>query len=1152
MEEQAGKDAAAKALLAERVFGGPLVGGPLASFLSARDLVALGSCCRLLQEQQQPGGQLHAAAEGALKRLLVEPEMLLAEATDPHAASRCSCGSNLQDTGAGSLSRSGASSSSSSAAAATPGTAATAETATTAAAHAAEVPAGGTPASAAAEPCASKRLRLEEGLRYGVGGGSRAGRLLECTDTPVLLLRLPRLSMHQHAAFFSNVRCCWRQTARRASRTHPTAAAAGTAAGAATAARGVVAECLGELQRPWSNVFDCLLLSHGGSWCFVLRQQREKVDLFMFLPRSAAAAAAAAAAASEAPPAPTHNAPREGASDSACEASRPQRRSQQPQASMPSQEQQQHNLAHHQQQQQEQQERRQQHTQAVQHAELRRHDQRHGQQQQQRLQQQEPAEDEQQQREKHEEKQEQTRHEWQQQEKLDHQQHQEDEQHQEEQQGQEQQQQRGQQQQEKQQQQQQQEEQQQEGEQQSEGEGEEPHERRHQLPLQWQFIETEGGGACGHWGDTCGFSLWDQAPPQLCEETGVVAVPFWKSPEATDLLILSPAPACVARQPLWGLHSLARAALPVHHHCHPSSSSSWQCAPKELLLVGNMGKLRFFLPRSLRQLPVLLCKSSTQYGAASWQQQQQMFQESDQDYLPGLSLPNLRSGYMLLVSQCCLVAVPHLLYCTPRPPSSAHRSNSGSSGSEDGDRRSPSRSPLESSSNSSNSSTGSTSSNSPVSGSSSNANTGGAEAGLTDMARRRRFREDGSGYTSSSSSGGSSSSGSRDSDWEEALLLRGGRTSVARVWPIVPAACTPSSSSSSSSSSVEGCCCCRYCSEDHEEYFEDVCSGDSNSCPSSSRQCGAGVSCVACCRLSLEACCDLLDLDLQQHLQHQQQQQQQQHQQQQQQQHQQHQEQQQQHGGTDANSVLLLAVALGLGSVFLGVLFPSGSLPRSREQQRQQQQQQQQQLRFPGQWPVPHVDTIPVFTRGSGRWGFRLLWLRIDPQPHQSSQRDRLDIRIPSGTLLYSSGGTSRLLDLTTGADLLGSEKLAALATDGSGSRAVGVTIAAHPEIVMYNTSIRLLPHTAAHAAQGSQELQQQQQQQRQQQPEQQQQQQQQQLLPWWRSSRPSVAKFNELRSILLEQHAFSNCCMQQLQRQQESRAAEGSSGSSACAWRRG
>lgn len=112
-----------------------------------------------------------------------------------------------------------------------------------------------------------------------------------------------------------------------------------------------------------------------------------------------------------------------------------------------------------------------------------------------------------------------------------------------------------------------------------------------------------------------------------------------------------------------------------------------------------------------------------------------------------------------------------------------------------------------------------------------------------------------------------------------------------------------------------------------------------------------------------------------------------------------------------ADSALLVAVTLALGSIGVGLLYPDGSLILCRlqsqqqqrhqrqQQQREQQPQQNQELRH-----TPYIagDTVRVFSRGSLRWAFTLLWLRKAESCGQGGSSERLEIRLSSGILLYT------------------------------------------------------------------------------------------------------------------------------------------------------
>lgn len=68
----------------ERIFKAPILQGPLASFLEARDLLSFCSSCKFLEQQQKPGGFLHSAIERELRHLLGEGDALVAESLLPH------------------------------------------------------------------------------------------------------------------------------------------------------------------------------------------------------------------------------------------------------------------------------------------------------------------------------------------------------------------------------------------------------------------------------------------------------------------------------------------------------------------------------------------------------------------------------------------------------------------------------------------------------------------------------------------------------------------------------------------------------------------------------------------------------------------------------------------------------------------------------------------------------------------------------------------------------------------------------------------------------------------------------------------------------------------------------------------------------------
>lgn len=108
-----------------------------------------------------------------------------------------------------------------------------------------------------------------------------------------------------------------------------------------------------------------------------------------------------------------------------------------------------------------------------------------------------------------------------------------------------------------------------------------------------------------------------------------------------------------------------------------------------------------------------------------------------------------------------------------------------------------------------------------------------------------------------------------------------------------------------------------------------------------------------------------------------------------------------------SDSALLIAVSLQYGTLSLGILAPTGSLPFLQQRpQRKHQPQQEHQLQQQQEQGQDYFDgaagTISVFGHGSRRWSFTLLWLRKARRRDQLHVVVRMEIRLASATLLYN------------------------------------------------------------------------------------------------------------------------------------------------------
>lgn len=269
-----------------------------------------------------------------------------------------------------------------------------------------------------------------------------------------------------------------------------------------------------------------------------------------------------------------------------------------------------------------------------------------------------------------------------------------------------------------------------------------------------------------------------------------------------QLLAWSPtSPGCIARKAFPNMRSLAVAALPLHLPlgsntiksglrsccgfngscgCSRCRGYTWEGDYKELLVVGEGRRLRFVNPKTLRSVPVAVCRGSTERqaslrtevsGASEHQEQQQQQQRKRPSR--GLPIPYWGSGYILLVSRYCLVAVPRLLYGDFKfadagrellGESDDFNTSSSSGGSSSGDSDSAS-----------------------VSGGAASHSSSLSSAGGRSSEREGNSEED------------SSSGASRDSPWEQLELLRNSDESAARIWPVLP---------SVSSNNTRYCGCC--------------------------------------------------------------------------------------------------------------------------------------------------------------------------------------------------------------------------------------------------------------------------------------------------------------------------------------------------------
>lgn len=1029
--------------LAKRIFGSPILQVNLCSFLTLKDLLSLWSSCKFLQQQEKPEGLLPSAIEEAIKPLLPDSDGLLAEALVPNGYCfrwrllSCRCAVKPQERFA----------------------------------------IGDHVAGESAEPTGTVRQKVHleghtkcESLRVvsptETNGMKRLfGELsVASSELTELSLRSPQLSLKNHALFFLNLRCYWRQAARATRPTGskagfhspagcsetkavtwrpatlPTAevagqltvraagfresiiyperaglmlssemevaalkgaaigtadandAAAGASIDAATSAPPpLVYGCLGALQWPWESSVDRLLVSHGGSWCFVLRQRGNGVIIYLPLSRSADLGSAVSTgdvtysssttcpALADGPPAPARVVAPAGAAARTVGTSA---------TASPSSVTVQDGLK----------------IATLYSSSVREHQ----------------------------------------------------------------------------------------GRSSTSGRsssrslsgstcrydkagGTAALKATAVLPLAGQQLlqqESQDHFKRCPFGLDHGGLVWASLRPQLCEEAGLVVVPLWRPEETPELVAWSPTkPTGITRRQFPKLHSLTVATLPVQHCCVSSGCSSscslacnnCQAPAKELVIVGHGAKLRFLLPQTLNPLPVTLCRGDDRPPLARRrrpiEQPQQRQCHRLHGGLPVLYLPD---GYSVMVSSYCLIAVPRFAFLRSgnRPRGVTVDSSTYSSSTESGNQLSYNR-------------------GRPVAA---------------------------SGNRESSSNRDSSGAGNHNFDWEQARLLDTAPAAVAHVWPILHGLC-----SSERETSCD--CCCHSCHLQQQTEVSakgtdfwggsflrfcrsfSVAIGENGAnaaslsdnwfcfsfrdsmtlgcfrlfrswksqsgaplprrgsrrerlivplhaltpfaaiARSALREYRSYVSCVECRHVSLATCRRLFggkanqfqELQEQQHL--------------------------NPTASAPCDSALLIAVSLELGTICFGVLAHTGSLSFLQQQEKPQQQQQEQQNEQDDVGVA--ADSIPVLGHGSSRWSFTLLWLNKARHRHLGIPTERMEIRLSSGTLLYDSEENSRLLDLQTGAELLGQESFATIAADGSGSRLVGVTPRPQQHIHVINSPLR-------------------------------------------------------------------------------------------------